>query len=287
MEPATSIEERITEALDRLSPTHKRLAHFVLENRHFMSFAPASQVGEKNNASAATVVRFAQALGYQGFSEFQDVLRTELPSYLTAARRMQQRMSAGQVASSTPQQVFHTDILNIERTAGSLSEESLNAALSLMLNARRILVVGSGVSSVPASFLAYSLKVMGFDARVPTGAILHPVVELANLRPDDLLIAIDLWRYVRQTVNAVRLAGEMGIPVIAITDNRVSPLAQSADVALEAKTASTSHSHSIAAVISLINVFITMLAERAPEQVYQSLQKIDAAYRDNDLLMMR
>jgi len=68
------------------------MARFILDNRYFTSFASASQVAEKNDTSAATVVRFAQALGYQGYPELQDALRVELPSYMTAANRMQARI---------------------------------------------------------------------------------------------------------------------------------------------------------------------------------------------------
>jgi DNA-binding MurR/RpiR family transcriptional regulator len=284
---SSSLKEHISNSLETLSPKHKAIARFVLNNDYFTSFASASQIGEKTNTTAATVVRFAQALGYEGFSELQDALRAEMPDHLTTAARMMKHMLDQQPPSSNPQQVFYTDIKNIERTASGLSVESLNAALDAIQKAKRILVIGAGISYAPVVLLAHSLKVMGFEAQAILGEGLQTAVEIAHIKPDDLMIAIDLWRYVRMTVYAVSQAKEIGIPVIAITDSIVSPLAQKADIAFEIATEGVAHSLSITALISLLNVLVAMLADRLPEQVYASLKKVDEAYVGNDLLIMK
>jgi DNA-binding MurR/RpiR family transcriptional regulator len=282
-----SLQERIESALDALSPTHKRMARFILDNRYFTSFASANQVGEKIDTSAATVVRFSQALGYEGYSELQEALRNELPSYMTAATDIQARMSSDNPSPSAPQQVFYTGIQNIERTAANFSEENLHAALDAIIQARRIVVIGAGLSSAASQFLAHSLKVMGFDAQPVRGEGLQAALELSHIQAGDLLIAIDLWRYVRMTVNAVVWAKEHGIPTIAITDSIVSPLAQMADHAFEISAEGVAHSLSLTGLMSLLDVFIAALADRVPLQVVESLGRVDAAYRGNDLLIMK
>jgi DNA-binding MurR/RpiR family transcriptional regulator len=284
MELPDSLKERISNSLENLSPSHKQIARFVLDNRYFVSFATAGEVAEKNNTSAATVVRFAQTLGYEGYTELQEALRSDMPTYMTATARMQRRMNAQEALRSDPRQVFYTDINNIEQTIIGLSEENLNAALDAILEAKHIFVVGAGISSAPVIFLAHSLKVMGFDAVDVHGEGLNAAVEMARIKSDDLLIAVDLWRYVHTTVSTVAQAKEVGAPVIAITDSVVSPLAQMAGIAFTVATAGVAHSLSITALISLLNVLIAMLADRVPEQVFASLQRVDAAYRGNDLL---
>ncbi len=220
------------------------------------------------------------------FREAQPHNYGSAPNYMTTAARMQKRLSTENPPASNPQQVFYTDIKNIEHIASSLSEESLNAALDAIGKAKRILVIGAGLSNAPVAFLAHSLKVMGFDSLAIQGEGLQSAVEIARIKPDDLMIAIDLWRYVRITVNAVSQAKETGAHVIAITDSIVSPLAKMADIAFEIATAGVAHSLSITALMSLLNVFVAMLADRFPEQVYESLKRVDAAYRGNDLLIM-
>lgn len=280
-----TLEGRITARLDGLSRKQRRLARFMLENKYFVSFASAGEVGQQVEASAATVVRFAQGLGYAGFSELQAAIRDELPSYLTAVERMGKRLSEPPATDDVPQQVFHTDINNIERTANSLSPAQLDAALQAMVEADRILVVGSGLSTAPALFLTHSLKVMGFDARAAADGGLSLAVETAQIDSGTLLIAIDLWRYVRSSIDAVHAARRQGASVIAITDSVVSPLAQAADCALEVATDGVAHSLSPTSVISLLNVFIAALSYRVPEQAMEALRRVDDAYRRRNLLI--
>ena len=281
-----SLEERISAALDGFSPKQRRLARFVLDNKYFMSFASASQAAEKTGSSAATVVRFAQSLGYDGFSEMQAAIRADLPSYMTAVERMQARLGQPPTGADIPHNILATDIQNIQRTANNLVGAKLEKAVQEIMQAGRILVVGSGISAGSALFLAHSLKVTGFDANPALSGGLSLAVEVAGLRKGDLLAAIDLWRYSRATIQAVSAAKQQGVRTIAITDSIVSPLAEMADFAFEVATESVDHSLSPTAVVSLINVLIGMLSFIAPGKVLGSLRRVDAAYRDNDLLVI-
>ncbi len=284
MEHANGLEARITASLDRLSPKQKRLARFMLDNKYFVSFASASQVGENVGASAATVVRLAQSLGYAGFSGLRAAVREELPTYLNAVERIEKRLTAPPSPHDIPQQVFYTDISNVEHTASNLDVAQFNAAVDAVLGANRILIVGCGLSAAPVLFLTHSLKVMGFNVRMAVDGGLSLAIDIAQLRSDSLLIAVDLWRYARSTVESVRAARRRGALIVAITDSVMSPLAQAADYAFEAATDGTGHSMSPTAVISLINVFIAALSYRVPGQVMESLRRVDAVYRTQNLL---
>ncbi len=286
MNQTENLKSRIARSLDTLSPKQKKIARYILDNLYLTSYISASELGEKNKTTAATVVRFSQTLGYDGYTQLQDALRAELPNFITTTARMKKRMSAETPPHSNPQQVFYTDIKNIERMAGNISKESLNEALDKIISAKRIWVTGAGLSDFPANFFTHSLKVMGFDAQSLQSEILQSEVDLSRIKPEDLLIAIDLWRYVRRTVNAVSHAKKTGTQVIAITDSIVSPLAQMADISFEVATEGLAHSLSITALFSLLNVFIAMLADRVPEQVYESLKRVDEIYQGNGLLII-
>ena len=280
-----SLEERITASLDKLSPKQRQLARLLLDNKYLVSFASASQVGENVGASAATVVRFAQSLGYPGFSGLRAAIREELPTYQTAVERIEKRLAVPPSPHDIPQQVFHTDVRNLKYTASKLDADQFNTALDEIVQAIRILVVGCGLSAAPALFLGHSLKVIGFNVRIVTDGGLNLATDIAQLRPDTLVIAIDLWRYARSVVEAVHAARAQGAHIIAITDSVMSPLAQTADYAFEAATDGTGHSLSPTAVISLLNVFIAALSYRVPEQVMESLRRVDLAYRTSKLLL--
>lgn len=218
MEDGSSLNERVANKLDQLSPKQKQLARFILEHPYLVSFASASRVGQAAGASAATVVRFAQSLGYEGYSDLQDGIRAEMPMYRTVTERFQDHLEAPGTGERTSQQKFHADIHNIERTAAQLSEEGLQTAAAAILAARRVLVVGAGLSATPAFFLTYSLRLIGIEARAIVNDSMLLVAEMAQVRKDDVLVAIDFWRYVRSTVSAVAAAKARGAFTIAFSD---------------------------------------------------------------------
>jgi DNA-binding MurR/RpiR family transcriptional regulator len=281
-----TLEQRISAAHGELSRKHKQLARFILDNKYFISFASASQAAEKTNTSAATVVRFAQSLGYEGFSEMQAAIRAELPSYMSAVKRIQERLESPTEPDNLPQKVFYTDIANIERTANNLMAADLDGALQAIVNAGRIWVIGSGISATSALYLAHSLRIIGFDARFNMNEGLSLAVDAAQFSPDTLVIALDMWRYVRSTTEAVAIARKNGARTIAITDSVVSPLAQMADFAFEVAADGAAHSLSPTAALSLINVIIASLAYRVPQQTMESLRRVDSNYLDNNLLVL-
>jgi DNA-binding MurR/RpiR family transcriptional regulator len=281
-----SLEERIAASFDTLSSKQKQLARFILDKKYLVSFASSGRLGREVDASPATVVRFAQSLGYSGFSDLQTAVRREFPRHLTALERIQESLAAPPSPGDIPQQVFHSDIRNIESAAHALSLDRLNAALDEITCAARILVVGCGLSAAPVLFLTHSLKVIGFNVRVDVEGGLSLATEIAQLRSGTLLIAIDLWRYARSTMEAARAARDRGARIIAITDSSVSPLADVADHAFEAATDGMAHSLSLVAVMSLLNVFIAMLSYRVPEQVMEGLRQVDTMYRARNLLLV-
>jgi DNA-binding MurR/RpiR family transcriptional regulator len=280
-----SLEDRILANIEQMSSKHKRLASFVLDNKVVFSFTTASQLAARTGTSAATVVRFAQALGYKGFSEMRSVIRSEMPSYMTSVERMQARLGRHPDQTETSDSIFATDIRNIERTAGNLLSVQLDEAVQKISKAGHILVVGSGLSSASALLLAHSLKVIGLDARAVLHGGLVQAVELANLDQNSLLIVIDLWRYTRSAIRAVEYAARSNIPNIAITDSLVSPLAEAADIVFEVATESSYHSVSTTAVVALINVLVSMLSYTMPDKALESLRRVEAAYRSSDLLV--
>jgi DNA-binding MurR/RpiR family transcriptional regulator len=281
-----SLEQRISAAHADLSRKHRHLARFILDNKYFVSFASASQAAEKTDTSAATVVRFAQSLGYEGYSEMQAAIRADLPSYMSAVERIQERLESSTEPDDLPQKVFYTDITNIERTASNLVAANLDGALQAIVDAHRIWAIGSGISATSALYLAHSLRILGFDARFNMNEGLSLAVDAAQFDSDTLVIALDMWRYVRSTTNTVAIARKHGAHVIAITDSIVSPLAQMADFAFEVAADGVSHSLSATAVLSLINVIVASLSYLVPQQTMESLRRVDSNYLDNNLLVL-
>ena len=280
----SSLESRITAVSPRLSGSRMKLARFVLDNNLLVAFASATELGEKVGVSAATVIRFCQILGYEGYPEFQLDLRASIPAYLRAVQRLEK--GDGNASQDVPfNRVFELDSQNIRRTAGALPVDRFNAAVSAIAGASDILIVGSGISAAPAVYFGHLLNTMGLDARTVTSGGIPLATELVKLKSSSVMVAISVWRYIAETVLAADRAARAGATLIVISDSAVSPLAQRADYAFQTVTLGAAHSRSITAAMTLVNAFVAALADARPEETARALREIDSAYRDARLLI--
>ena len=282
MDQNTSLDARIASIFSDMSHSQKELARFVLDNSLFVAFAPAAELGGKVGVSAATVVRFCQLLGYEGYPELQNAVRTSLPTYVNKIQRMEQSGSPDK--NQLIERVFELDVQNLTRTRELLDQERFWAAVAALGKASDILVVGGGSSAGPALYLAHSLKVMGLDARSVVDGGIPLALELVRLKPTSVFVGLSVWRYVAETVHAMEQAQARGATRIAITDSIVSPIAQRADYAFQVGTDGAAHALSLTSVMALINAFIAAVSLKRPQQTTRALQEVDAAYRAGKLL---
>ncbi len=278
------LEQCITSAFAEMSHAHQHLARYILDNGLFVAFASAAELGDKVGVSAATVVRFCQTIGYAGYPELQAAARVTLPTYVHKVQQMTQ--GRGIIGKrEIARRVFELDAQNLNRTSELLNVERFQTAVATLAKASDVLVVAGGLSAGPALYLAHSLQVMGFDARVVLNGGIPLALELAHLKPTSALVGISIWRYVAETVQAMERAQSIGATRIAITDSIVSPLAQRADYAFQVATDGAAHALSLTSAMSLINAFIAALSFARPAKTARALREVDAAYRAGKVLM--
>ena len=272
------VQEKILTLFDELSPKQHRLARYFLDNEDVIAFASANDVGKENDVSAATVVRFARALGYEGYTDLQDEIRSNLTLSYTPSQKLEQRLSQGGFANNISANIAEVNIRNIQRTLQNVSVETVDQAVEALLNADRILIFSGGLSSTAAVMAQHSLIMLGLQARAIVNGGLTQTLEMATLKPGDVVIVISIWRYLKDTVTAAQYATEAGATTIALTDSLVSPLARMCDHVFIAATERAAHSRSLTGLISLIDLINATIVSKRPEESTQALKRIDYLY---------
>lgn len=110
------------------------------------------------------------------------------------------------------------------------------------------------------------------------------MMEISRLTDQDLMIVVSVWRYLRNTVEVAEAARAAGAVCLAITDSLVAPVATLADHVFIADIEGALHSRSLAGILSLINLISTAIVAERPQESMDALQRIDAFYRQNDML---
>ena len=267
-----------------LSPKQRRLARFFLDHEAELAFASVNHISERAGASPATVVRFSQALGYEGYTDLQAAVRLQLPQYRTFAQKLADQMANGGFSDKLPTQIAEANGQNIQTTLSQVSGSELSQAAEAIIQADTIHIFGSGLSAATATLAEYALTMLGLPAQACLNGGVTQALEVARLNRNDLVMVITIWRYLRHEVEAVKAARALGVPCLVITDSPVSPVAELADHLFLAATEGAAHSRSLTGIISLIDLLSAAIAAKRPQESMAALQKIDKLYRDYGML---
>jgi DNA-binding MurR/RpiR family transcriptional regulator len=264
--------ERLKASYPALSDSHKRVAEYLLDNVESAAFLTAGRLGAAAGVSESTVVRFAMALGYQGWPDLQRVLAGMVRARLDTVTRL--RMSSGGL-ETTVHEVLTTDAENLQRTMSELDPGVFGQVVDTLTQARDIYVLGLRSAQSLAVFLTFYLQTIGKSARMVSQGTRSAFEELDAAGAEDVVLAISFPRYSSMTVRAFQYAKDLGAKTIALTDSAFSPLAQAADLTLVARTGINSFIESFVAPLSVINAIITAIGRKDEGATLKSLEKFE------------
>ncbi len=267
-----------------LGPKQRRVARFILDDEVAGAFLSAGELAERVGVDPATIVRLCQRLGYRGYPHFQDAIRRRFPRFPTFVDKVGRDGTDGN-REGILARALAQDTQNLARAADSADPRAFEMLVEAVLRARRIVLVGGGVARPVVIYLFSSLGMMGYDVRDSTAGSTTLAQELALLSPDDLVIAIGFYRYLRETIEAVRSAGSFGATRAVLTDTPDSPYAELADIVLCAPVESTSHRISLVASMALANALIAALSARDGARVSAAVRRVDEQYRRAHLVL--
>jgi DNA-binding MurR/RpiR family transcriptional regulator len=272
-EKNSDLIERIKARFSEMSDSQKALAKYLLDNVETAAFLTAGRLGAVVGVSESTVVRFAYALGYQGWPELQRVLQSIVRSKLSTVTRL--RLSAMGPSAVLAHEVLAMDLQNLKRTMDELQLDVFDKVVDALVKARNIYVLGSRSAHCLALFLAFYLQMIGRPVRVVPQGVSSIFEELFGAGPEDVVVAISFPRYSATTVQGFRYAKERGAVTVALTDSEVSPLAQLADVTLTARSHLGSFIESFVAPLSVINALVTAVGRRDEDTTLAWLERLE------------
>ncbi len=273
----------IQERMSGMSKGQRAIGHFIVQNYDKAAFMTAAKLGGNVGVSESTVVRFAIALGYEGYPELQDSLRELIRNKLTAVQRIEitnDRLGDGDVL----EQVLGADVEKIKNTMETVSREAFESAVEQLINARRIYIIGMRSSSVLSNLLYYYFRLI-FDnvTLVQTTSGSEIFEQMLRVGPSDAVFAASFPRYSRRIVNAVDYAHSSGAKVIALTDSVLSPIALHADSLLLAQSDMASFVDSLVAPMSLINALIVAIARKKQTEIGDTFGRLEAIWDEYEV----
>ncbi|MBR4538582.1 MAG: MurR/RpiR family transcriptional regulator [Clostridia bacterium] len=276
MDDQQNLVERLNLSGKRLSKSHRRIADYIVAHYDKAVFMTAAVLGEQVGVSESTVVRFAMALGYEGYPQLQHSLQELARHRLTAAQRFD--MSVNLSEEEVLPTVIRADMQNIRRTVEQLNGREFSEVVRRLLSADTIYVLGLRSAAPLAQFFSYYLRFIFDDVREVAAGTTDVFQSIARIRKTDVLVGISFPRYSTRTLEAMRFAHESGAQVIGLTDGPMSPLHREADICLSARTDMASFVDSLVAPLSVINALLVALALKKREDLNTHLEKLEGIW---------
>src|ERR1700759_4336135 len=257
----------IRSRFDDFSRSQKDVAQYIVDHLDEAAFQTAEELARRASTSSSTVVRFSQALGFEGFPELQQAARDEY-------RRRAPGATNGLGAAAPLFSLDHTefeaalaaDHVNVEDTAHKLSRSNVEAAIDAIVSAEKVLIAGADQMAFFASYLRHLLMLLDLRAGIGASPSQKALGRLSRIDASTLVIGLSAGRPHPLITRTMKLARHRKAPTLAITDATLSEVARLARIRLYYSSNTPAFVRSHTALLSLIQALAYGVYSRDAQQ---------------------
>lgn len=251
-----------------LTNTQKQVADFMLEHPDVIAFKRLEELSMMIGVSTTSVIRFARSIGYKGYADMQQDIQQSIVGKASLPDRL-----IDAVKSTKQDQLlidsFKRDIDNVASTLHLLSENDLAKAVSSIIAAQNIYVLGTRGNFSVAHYLGYRLSQIKRGVHLVSGLSMDYPEEIASIRRGDVCIAFLTPRYSRMTANLVAWMKKRGVMIILFTKEGSNEINLYGDIILPCRTDGISYKSSLIALFAVCNY---ILAAVVPQNHDESME---------------
>jgi DNA-binding MurR/RpiR family transcriptional regulator len=278
------VADRIGRTSTSLTTAERRVAEVILAKPQLVAFGTVADLAEGAGSGAATVVRLATKLGFEGFSALQASVQQDLANQLRpAAERIRDPAVHDSLNSH-----LQLELGNVQTTLGDLDQAALADVVDHLADpTRRVYVLSGDASRGVATQFVGDLEALRPNVVMVEGNDVAVRRIVALMDETDVLVTIDLRRYDRWLVDAARTAAKAGVWTVSIADSVLSPVAACAQRTLVVTAAGAGPFDSHVGTLALMNVLVAGAATRLRGVATERLDRAEAAWRVSNSLSER
>ncbi|WP_312977164.1 MurR/RpiR family transcriptional regulator [Corynebacterium sp.] len=270
-----------------LGAQSERVVQVLARMPQFASYASAREVAERAGVNVSTVVRTAQQLRFEGWTDLRQAVRNEYLESLSASAPPHGTgstanadstdsadSSSRSVASpSDATRALNQDARNLSAVATAENIAAISSIAEAIHAARRTVVLTTGSGAGPAQILSYLGSIYGYDIQAASGPATTQAVAVAQMDERDCLIVINVWRLTRALRGLTKLGHERGAVVSVLTDLRSSPLNDDADHVVLTPIEGVDATPSLTAMVSVVQAILAVLARSSTRSSPAAVEK--------------
>ena len=267
------LDKLIQTKLDSFSKSEKLIANFFLEQRNDVAFMSIHEISEKLSVGRASIVRFAQKLGYNGFLSLKNDIKNQVQSSIAPLEKFRIAINGSPHDFISINQIAKNEVANINALLNNFDTKSFKKAITTLSDANVIYTTGFNLSSFLAGITSYLLQRIGLKS-FPTNLGGRSLDEqLINIDSKDVLIAFSLPPYSPETIKAAVFAKKQKCKVISFTNSLAAPIVPFSDVVLHVKTDSNIFTNSFSATLVLLYALVNEIAVHNKHRFKETVKK--------------
>jgi DNA-binding MurR/RpiR family transcriptional regulator len=271
--------DRLKSEFDALSSRFQDAARWIIDHPADVALLTTREQARRAGVSPATMTRLAQRLGLGGFDDvrkiYADAVRRRPEGFSGRARELLHRHDVEGDAALV-QDIFSAQAQHLQALSSPAAVERFTAAAERVVAAERVFCLGLRSTFSVAYIFHYVRSLFGASSVLVDGAGGTGIDVLRTIGRGDVLLAITVRPYTRQTVTAAQYADGKGAGIIAVTDSELSPLAPIADETLIVGTDTPSFFHTMAPAFAAIECLAALVAARRGSETLKSLARSEA-----------
>lgn len=277
MKSPTSTPDLVAAVSRELTPTERRIAREVLDEPTLLAFGTVSDLASRVGTSRPTIVRFANKLGFDGYTQLQRHVRSDLSHRL--ARPSERIRHDKKVALPARAAVNNALASVFKATEGA----RLAALAKPVVRAANVWILSGETSQAGAHALHSGLSMVRPGVRSIEEHSFG--TDLSDAGPRDAAVVFDFFRYRRQVSNATRVFADAGVAIVAITDSPLSPLVEMADTWCEIEVPAIGPFDSSVPAVAIAELLVSYVAKSLHQEATARIDRIEALWEETEVFL--
>ncbi len=275
MRENSPLTDLVVAAGGQFTPTDRRIAETVLAEPMLLAFGTVSDLATRIGTSRPSVVRFANKLGFEGFTQLQRLVRSDVSRRLA---RPSERIRGDEKPDLSVRETIDGAI---DSVFDAIQRQKITKLVRSIVRAKNVWILSGETSQAGAIAFKSGLSMVRPGVQMLDDRSLGS--EIGNAGPKDVAVVFDFFRYRRLVVTATELLADNGVEIVAITDGPLSPLVELADIWCEISVPAIGPFDSSVPVVAIAELLVSKIAKELKEEATERIDRIEELWESTDV----
>lgn len=272
---------RLTEEYDSFSKQQKKIADYIVAHYDEFIFSSISDLSKAIGSSEATIVRFAQRLGYSGFTEFKNDLVSYYSKYLTPAERIKRSISDDQDRDFSYKSITETELKFIQESIYSVDEEVFQKVVEIIGTCDTVHVFGNGPNRALADHMCFRLNRFKLKTQLISSSGIRLFEDLLRVDKKDFVLIFSFYKPSIDFRRLTEVLTEKEIRMALVTDTLTPPMINVGPLILYGRRGRLGYFNSALVPLAISNALILAVANYLGDKVVNALKELEEMRKEH------